>query len=61
MLIVALRAAPVFAATLKLTTRDPVSLAGTPVIHEGTPLLVQAHPGAVVTAKMLELAVAEEL
>ena len=41
------------AATVKLIVVVPVPLAGTPVIHAGTPLLVQLQPAAVVTSKEL--------
>ena len=34
---VAVRAAPAFAATMKLMACGPIPLAGMPVIHEGTP------------------------
>ena len=50
----ALRAAPSeLAATVKLIVCVPVPLAGTPVIHAGTPLLVQPQPAVVVTANEL--------
>jgi hypothetical protein len=49
----ALRATPVLAATLKLIVCGPDPLAGTPVIHAGTPLLVQPQPAAVFTANEL--------
>ena len=42
------------AATLKLIVVVPVPLAGTPVIHAGTPLLVQAHAAVVFTANALD-------
>ena len=42
------------AATVKLIVCGPVPFAGTPVIHAGTPLLVQAQPAAVFTANELE-------
>ena len=42
------------AATLKLMVVVPVPLAGTPVTHEGTPLLVQEHAAAVLTSNELE-------
>ena len=38
----------VLAATVKLIVVVPVPLAGTPVIHAGTPLLVQPHAAGVV-------------
>ena len=41
MSMLALRAGPVLAATVKLIVVVPVPLPGTPVIHAGTPLLVQ--------------------
>ena len=51
----ALRAVPPeLAATVKLIVFGPVPLAGTPVIHAGTPLLVQPQPVVVVTANELE-------
>ena len=49
----ALRVAPLLAATVKLIVCGPVPLAGTPVIHAGTPLLVQPQPAAVFTANEL--------
>ncbi len=42
------------AATVKLIVVVPVPLAGTPVIHAGTPLLVQPHAAAVFTANELD-------
>ena len=42
------------AATVKLIVVVPVPLAGTPVIHAGTPLLVQAHAAVVLTSNELE-------
>ena len=42
------------AATVKLIVVVPVPLAGTPVIHAGTPLLVHAHAAVVVTANELD-------
>ena len=42
------------AATVKLIVVVPVPLAGMPVIHDGTPLLVQEHVAAVVTSNELE-------
>ena len=53
MSMVALRATPVLAATLKLIVSAPDPLAGTPVIHAGTPVLVQVQPAAVFTANEL--------
>ena len=44
------------AATVKLIVCGPAPLAGTPVIHAGTPLLVQSHPAAVLTANELDAA-----
>jgi hypothetical protein len=44
-----IRAAPVFAATEKLTVPFPVPLAGvTPVIHVALLVAVQVHPGVAV-------------
>ena len=40
-------------ATVKLIVVVPVPLAGTPVIQDGTPLLVQPHAAAVFTANEL--------
>src|SRR6187402_1666183 len=42
-----------FAATVKLIVVVPVPFVGTPVIHAGTPLLVQAQPAAVLTTTEL--------
>jgi hypothetical protein len=42
------------AATLKLIVVVPVPLAGTPVIHAGTPLLVQLHDAVVFTSNALD-------
>ena len=42
------------AATVKLIVVVPVPLAGTPVIHAGTPLLVQPHAAAVFTSNELD-------
>ena len=42
------------AATVKLIVVVPVPLAGTPVIHAGTPLLVQPHAAAVFTSNALD-------
>jgi hypothetical protein len=53
MTIFALRAVPVFAATVKLIVCGPEPLPGTPEIHGGTPLLVHPHPAAVFTANEL--------
>ena len=50
----ALRAGPVLAATVKLIVVVLVPLAGTPVIHAGAPLLVQLQPAVVVTSNELE-------
>ena len=44
----------VLATTVKLIVVVPVPLAGTPVIHAGTPLLVHAHAAVVVTANELD-------
>jgi hypothetical protein len=57
----ALRATPGLAATLKLIVCGPDPLAGTPVIHTGTPLLVQPQPAAVFTANELALPLAGAL
>ena len=54
MTMLALRAGPVLAATVKLIVVVPVPLAGTPVIHAGTPLLVQPHAAVVLTSNALE-------
>ena len=48
MVMVALRAGPGLATTVKLIIVVPVPLAGTPVIHVGTALLVQPHAAGVV-------------
>lgn len=62
MTMLALRGAGLgFAATVKLIVCGPVPLAGTPVIHAGTPLLVQPQPAAVFTANELEPPAAEGL
>lgn len=42
------------AATVKLIVVVPVPLAGTPVIHDGTPLLVQPHADVVLRSKALD-------
>ena len=42
------------AATVKLIVVVPVPLAGTPVIHAGTPLVVQLHVAAVFTSNALD-------
>ena len=42
-----------FAATVKLIVVVPVPFAGTPVIHAGTPPLVQPHEAAVFTSNEL--------
>src|SRR5688500_20191956 len=42
------------AATVKLIVVVPVPLAGIPVIHAGTPLLVQLQPAVVLTSNELE-------
>lgn len=54
MTMLALRAGPVLAATVKLMVVVLVPLPGTPVIHAGTPLLVQLHPAVVLTSNELE-------
>ena len=54
MTMLALRVGPVLAATVKLIVVVPVPFAGTPVIHAGTPLLVQTHAAAVFTANELD-------
>jgi hypothetical protein len=54
MLMFALRwAGSGFGATVKLIVVVPVPLAGTPVIQEGTPLLVQVQPDVVLTSNAL--------
>ncbi len=53
MTMLALRAGPELAATVKLIVCGPAPLAGTPVIHAGTPPLVQAQPAAVFSANEL--------
>ncbi len=52
--IVAVRAAPVLAATARVTDPLPVPLPPVTVIHAGAPLVVHAHPAAVVTATAVE-------
>jgi len=42
------------AATVKLMVVVPVPFAGTPVIHDGTPLLVQPHDAVVLTSNELD-------
>ena len=55
MMMLALRdVGSVLAATVKLIVVVPVPDAGTPVIQEGTPLLVQAHAAAVLTSNELD-------
>ena len=54
MMMFALRVAPELAATVKLIVCGPVPLAGMPVIHAGTPLLVQPQLEGVVTSTELE-------
>ena len=54
MTMLALRAGPVLAATVKLIAVVPVPDAGTPEIQEGTPLLVQAHAAVVLTSNELD-------
>ena len=49
------------AATVKLMVVVPVPLGGTPVIHAGTPLLVQAQLDAVLTANVLAPPAADAL
>lgn len=49
------------AATVKLIVCDPAPLAGTPVIHDGTPLVVQPQPATVFTANELAPPLAEGL
>ena len=44
----------VLATTVKLIVVVPVPLAGTPVTHAGTALLVHAHAAVVVTANELD-------
>jgi hypothetical protein len=57
----ALRAGPVFADTVKLMVVVPVPLPGTPVIHDGTPLLVQLQLDVVLTSNALVLPPADAL
>jgi hypothetical protein len=57
----ALRVPPAFAATVKLIDCELVPLPGTTVIHGGTPLVVQAQPATVFTAKELPPPLADEL
>ena len=49
----ALRAGPVLADTVKLMFCVPVPFAGTPVTQDGTPLLVQSHPAVAVISNEL--------
>lgn len=49
------------AATVKLIVCGPLPLAGTPVIHDGTPLVVQLQPAAVLTATELDPPLADGL
>ena len=51
---VAVRAAPVLAATARVTDPLPVPLPPVTVIHAGAPVVVQVHPAVVVTATVLE-------
>jgi hypothetical protein len=51
--ILALRAGPVLADTVKLIVVVPVPDEGTPVIHAGTSLLVQSQPDVVVRSNVL--------
>jgi hypothetical protein len=57
----AVREPPELAATVKLTVWVPVALAGTPVIHAGTPLLVQPQLARVLTVKELAPPAADAL
>ena len=52
-MMLALRATPVLAATVKLIVCGPAPLAGTPVTHAGAPLLVHPQPAAVLTLSEL--------
>ena len=61
MTMLALRAGSVLAATVKLMVVVPVPLPGTPVIHAGTPLLVQLQPAVVLTSNELEPPAADAL
>ena len=54
-------AAAELAATVKLIVAGPVPLAGIPVIHAGTPLVVQLHAAVVVMLNALEPPAAVEL
>ena len=54
MLMLALRSGPVLAATVKLIVVVPVPVPGTPVIHDGTPMLVQSQPAVVVMSNELD-------
>jgi hypothetical protein len=49
---VAVRVAPVLAATLKLAVADPVRVVPSIVIQEGTPVTVHEQVAPVVTAKL---------
>lgn len=49
------------AATVKLIVVVPVPLPGMPVIQAGTPLLVHAHPDAVLISNALEPPAADAL
>jgi hypothetical protein len=51
---VAVREAPVLAATATVTDPLPVPLPPVTVIHAGAPLVVHAHPAVVVTATVVE-------
>jgi len=53
MTMLALRAGPELAATVKAIVCGPAPLAGTPVIHAGTTPRVQAQPAAVFSANEL--------
>jgi hypothetical protein len=51
---VSLRAFPVLAATVRVTDPLPVPLPPVTVIHDGTLVVVQVHPAAVVTATVVD-------
>jgi hypothetical protein len=61
MTMLALRAGPVLASTVKLMLVVPVPLPGTPVIHAGAPLLVQLQPAVVLTSNELAPPAADAL
>ena len=51
---VAVRAAPVFAATTTVTDPFPLPLPPVTVIHDGAPVVVHVHPPLVVTSTLVE-------